>query len=516
MPEVVNVPKEQAEATRTPDENVSINTEKYLENTEIDGDITIVREESFSDIDFSFTEVPEAETVKSMLTNLSAGIFGMPYQFPEIVDSRLEGSEFGRKYAQKITSVMPVMFITPGEPIFMAGYSEKEKEGIMQMYGDDSEGLTVNDVLGDSSSAPFYTFNSRFELYSEYVNTMVRALSIFMGIGDERYSSSRRSKLKNFRLENILNEDFKGFFNASTSVAFYLDSDASVSESFSNSTTESMLSQKVNQYSDTAKELNFLFGSLNAGGIYDSMKSAVGDVSSALNKVSEHVGIGQSIIGRVTSGLTTVVSGGKMVFPEIWSGSDYSRNYNISMKLRSPDPDPLSIMLNIYIPLCCLTGLVMPVQMAYDANGYLSPFLVRATYKSIFNCELGIVSGLEISKGGEDKWNAAGMPTSVDVTMTIKDLYSTMFMSKADKNNLLNPYKGLMNNMAQLDYLALMAGIDMNKDWVFRKMKLKWLLEGSEIFNIPASVWQNFKEGANKTATRFLSRALGSDIRWNS
>lgn len=507
MPEVITVPKDQAEAERSPEENVVIDTQNVV--VEEDIDIEVVREEGyFSEIDFAFTEAPDANTVKNMLTNLSAGILGMPYQFPEIVDTRLTGSEFGRKFAQKIVSVMPIMFISPGEPVFMAGYTEKEKESVMQLYGDDSEGLSINDVLGNSATAPFYTFNSRFSEYCKYVDTMVRALSIFMGIGDEKYVSSRISTLKNFRLDNILNNDFKGFFNASTSVAFYLDSDASVSESFGNSTTESMLSQKVNEFSSTAKELDFMFGALNAGSIYDSMQSAVNDVSSVIGSISQHVGIGQSFIGRITSGLTTVVSGGRMVFPEIWSGSDYSRNYNISIKLRSPDPDPLSIMLNIYIPLCCLTGLVMPVQMGHDSNGYLSPFLVRATYKSIFNCELGMITSLEISKGGEDKWNAAGMPTSVDVSLTIKDLYSTMFMSKNST--------GLLNNMAQLDYLALMAGIDMNKDWVFRKLKLRTMLLGSEILTAPASVWQNFKEGANKTVSGFLSRTLGADIRWNS
>lgn len=471
-------------------------------------EITIIKESSFTNINFSFTSAPEANKVKNMLTSLSSGIFGMPYQFPDIVDTPVTGTEFGRKYAQKIASVMPVMFITPGEPAFMSGYSDDEKKAMMELYDHPDSDMKVEDIVGNNASAPFYTFNSKFQKYTSYVNVMVRALGSFMGLSDEQYTASSYDKISRFNLNNILNSSFKGFFNASTSVAFFLDSDASVSESFGNSSGESMLSSKVNSLSDTARELEFVLGSAGAGSMYETMKSAVGDVTNVMGDVASSVGIGEGIIGKLSSGLTTIVSGGKMIFPEIWNSSDYSRNYSISMKLRSPDPDPLSILLNIYIPLCCITALVMPKQMSSDANSYVSPFLVRATYKSIFNCDLGLVTGVEISKGGEDKWNAAGLPTSVDVTMTIKDLYSTMMMSSGRKE--------LMNNMAQLDYLALMAGIDMNKDWVARNIKLQALLFGNEIISTPSTVWQGFKSGANKTVSSFLNKALGADIRWSN
>lgn len=491
--------------TPSSSQDVRINTDL---NSIQDGDMRIVKEQKFEEIDFTFSEGISSSRANRIFTRLSGGIFGMPYQYSEDIDTPVDGTEFGRKYMDKIASIMPVLFICPGEPAFMAGYSDNERKGIMELMDSDSSGVSVDDIITDPE-APYYIFNSKFNKYKGYVNLMVRSLSNFMGLGGEYYYNGSK-RLYDFDLSNILNKDFQSLFNANTSVAFYLDAETSVSESFSNTTTESMLTQKVNSLSDTARELQFLVGDMSgiSGGIYDALKSTAGDAAGMAEGMFAHLGMNNGILSKITSGLSTVVSGGKMVFPEIWSSSDYSRNYSITMKLRSPDPDPLSILLNIYIPLCCLTGLVMPMQIGNNANGYLSPFLVRATYKSIFNCELGMVTSLDINKGGEDKWNALGMPTSVDVTMTIKDLYSTMFMSRTPS--------GLSCNMAQLDYLALMAGLDMNKDWLARNVKLRGLLEAGRITNAPVAAWEAFKSGANKTTAGFLNKVLKADVRWNS
>ena len=486
--------------------NVTVNTDPNKLEIE-DGDTVIVKEPAFTNISFSFTNAPSAGNARNMMKNITAGVMGMPYQYPDIVDMPIGNQVIGRKYAQKIASVMPVLFLMPGEPAYMTGYSKQKKRSMLELYDSEtSSGISVDDIVSKSSNAPFYVFNGTFGKYAKYVNLMVRSLANFMGLGGERYYEGG-GRLAYFSIYNILPSQFRGFFNAANNVAFYLDSDASISESFSNGTSESMLSQKVNSFSDTARELQFLFSSASAGNVYDAMQSAVGSVSSAMEGVADTVGLGKGIMSRISSALTTVVAGGKMVFPEIWSDSGYSKSYNISMKFRSPDPDPLSILLNVYIPCCCLAGFVMPKQMGTDANGYISPHLVRATYKSIFNCEMGIVDSLSFTRGGEDKWNAAGMPTAIDATLSIKDLYSTMFMSDS--------VKGLLNNVSELDWLALMAGIDMNKDWVMRNISLKAMLTAGSIMDAPNSMWNNFKIGMNNLVSGFLHKTIGSDNRWN-
>ena len=67
------------------------------------------------------------------------GIMGMPYQFMPHVDPRLrnnkgstEGAEFGRVYGERIVARMPLLIIAPGEPEFLAGFTETEKRNVAQ------------------------------------------------------------------------------------------------------------------------------------------------------------------------------------------------------------------------------------------------------------------------------------------------------------------------------------------------------------------------------------------------
>ena len=500
------------------EENVSVDTDPN--SIEIDGEsyTEIEEDEEFKEI-YSTSKKLSPSKIDSIVSTVSHGIFGMPYQFSKEVDIRITGDreeDFGRMYFSKIISVMPVMFITPGEPFFISDnkFMNDRRREVLQLYDDNSD-LTVDDVVNGKTSLPFYTFKSTFKEYVKYVNPMIQALALFMGMQDEEYYDGKGNthKLWEFDLYDILNKDFAKLFNANTSLALYLDAENSVSESFSNNTTESMLSQKVNSLSDTAKELSFLMGSAGVGNLYDTLNKAVSDTTASMGQALGELPIAGGVIRRITSSLATVVTGGKIIFPEIWSSSDFSRSYSINIKLRSPDNDPMSILFNIYIPCCCLAALALPRQIKNKANDYSSPFLVRATYKSIFNCQLGIVTSLSFTKGGEDKWNAMGLPTQVDVSMEIKDLYSTMFMSKNDSDK---HWSGLTSNVGELDYLSLMAGLDMNKSWYTKNLQLKLSLAAGEIKNLPSMVWNGFLEGMNRKASGFLSKALGADVRFVS
>ena len=72
-----------------------------------------------------------------------------------------------------------------------------------------------------------------------------------------------------------------------------------------------------------------------------------------------------------------------------------------------------------------------------------------------------------------------GMPISVDLNIDIKDLYNTMFISKS---------QGIINNTAQLDYLALMAGVDMNDVDARRSLTLITSIYA----NKPMDIFNNF------------------------
>src|SRR5699024_963177 len=115
-------------------------------------------------------------------------------------------------------------------------------------------------TLNVSGSGKYYTTQFNYDEYYDYVNKMMTALCYFTGLGDERVGIDGNSQLKNVAWQNVNSDAFKSYFNAKEAVIFYLDGLTSMSENFSNSTTESSLASTINGYSDQANELKFLLG----------------------------------------------------------------------------------------------------------------------------------------------------------------------------------------------------------------------------------------------------------------
>jgi hypothetical protein len=445
---------------------------------------------------------------KAMTESIN-GIFGIPYQFPKNVDPLVDGTEVGRKYMEKILSVMPVLFLTPGEPVFMAGLGKKAKAGminkVINALGGDHDNDDDPELDGDGR---YYSFAPTFMEYQRYANTALRALAIYMGIGNRRIptDNGHMVKLSNIRVDQLVSSDFKKLFGSNSVIPFYIDAETSISENFNNDTTESIVSQAANQGSDMVRQLKFVLGSHDIGGGLGMITKAIQGIGATTAGAADTLatGIGNLVVGsglmtRLKNELTTVVTGGKIIFPEIWNSSSYSRSYSITQKLRSPDPDPVSIFMNIYVPIILWISAAAPRQISNSSNSYKAPFLVRATYKSIFNCDLGLISSLSISKGGEDKWNGMGMPMTAEITVDIKDLYSTMQISKS---------QGLLNNTAQMDYLALMAGIDMNVLEPARMVNLATKLYMNKVTDFVPNVWGSVKESLNRRASSFLENTF--------
>ena len=184
-----------------------------------------------------------------------------------------------------------------------------------------------------------------------------------------------------------------------------------------------------------------------------------------------------------------------MLFPQIWSNSNFSKSYSISIKLTTPSTDRISWWLNIYVPLCHLMALVLP-RSEY-INSYTAPFIIKAFYKGMFNIDMGIITEMTFNKGKEGSWTKDGLPTVVDVSFTIQDLYSAMGMTSTEKM-----FKGLtLQNVAEMDYVANLCGININEPDVFRMVNL-WCA-----FNITNKVY-DFIPNLSMNVTQALSNSV--------
>lgn len=439
--------------------------------------------------DFLNNTVPNRsidQTVDNFLSTDTNGIEALPYQFMESVDRRIkQGSQntnVGRKYGEKIFSRMPLLFLTPCEPLFMDEFNKKDKNVLLNALFGNTTFDNAFEMLSNEESRRFYSADFNYEEYYRTLNIMLACVATYLGIQDEKiFINGTSTSIIDVDWTNELNNDFKTFFSSAENLIFYMDGFTSMSESFSNTTTESSLAGMINQTSDQIREIQFLFGSGNvASTLAEAVGSASKTIGSGLSSIAQ--GLAGGIIGSVTENLPSMMSdGGKVIFPKIWGDSSFDRSYQIDFKFRSPDHDSLSIFLNVLKPYCKLLSLVLPRALTdnKDPNFYRSPFLVKANAKGLFSIDMGIISSLSVTKGAECMWNDDGLPTQIDASITIEDLYqAALHTDSYDNNPIKNQYglTNIVNNTAYQDFLANMAGINIAKMEMGRKTAMYLML----------------------------------------
>lgn len=448
------------------------------------------------------------------------GVFGLPYQFLPSADPRTRMSSpfkgndtgIGMEYADRIVAKIPLLFIAPGRPNFMSRYSDSEKKTLMDnlimSFGNDWDEKyksTLTDLL--NGNGRYYTFQDDIKEYYHYVNPMCRMAAIYLGIQDVKLGKGIFGTLGTMDWGQYTIGSTISLNNATTftHIPFYIDTDTSISEDFGNSLTESSLASTVNGISDMAREINFLTG-YTGEALEQDWISQNFDVMSHMQNINDMVNdiLGHnSFLTNLSKHLTSVASGGKLIFPKIWSESDFSRSYNVKIKLVSPDCNKLSIFLNILVPLFHLIGLVAPQTIAQNPNGYTSPFIVRAIYKSFFNVDMGIITSMSVDKGGDCQWTVDGLPTSIEVSLTIKDLYETMGITKSSTDSW--KYDTL-SNTAQMDYIANLCGINMYKPEIGRQLTMWLYNNGTKVVDVPRDIWRNINQSIGSAITTFFRR----------
>lgn len=463
----------------------AISSHEENEKQQLDRQIEMIEE------DMDKKDLSDDEIVDSIIINNLNGIYGIPYQFMESVDPRLsKTNSLGRKYTEKIMSKIPLLCITPGTAEFMSNYSKDEQRGLLAALLNEGKETAIGDII--RKNGRYFTFAFDYNEYYKYVNGFAWAGARFLNIQDVVLTIGNQQAIASeFDWGKALNPNLKATFTSQEFIGFYMDSPDSVSESISNTTTQSQLSNAVNGFSDMAKELNFLLGStagktldiLDADQLSSSMEGIYQFADNYLN--------GSNLFKRVASGFATVATGGKLIFPEIWSDTDFSRSFDITIKLRTPDMDTMSWYINNYIPLCHLLSLAAGHQIKDNPNGYDKPFLVRAYYKGMFNVDMGIVTGMSIRKGKEAAWNADGLPTELDIDLEIKDLYNMLAIVDASE-----PKEFVTNNLL-MDYIANTCGININQMDIERSLEIYTILTTNKFKQLPNRIGRTIHDGVD-------------------
>ena len=485
--------------------NVS-DTAKKEENTETVDNTGSGYQPSLDTLNiFGSTTQAVQDTMYSKIDN-ALGIFGLPYQWLPVADTRIDGTaelgSLGEVYAENIISNMPLLLLTPGKASFMTKYSETEKKNILErLISNNMADTSLGDLLGQEGR--YYTFEATTSEYFKFFNPMARIAARYLELQDETIDGKYLDKIEwsEYILPKI--QSFADVGNMGA-IPFYIESENSISESFSNSTTQSTLASTVNSISDMGRELNFLLGySANANAI-KAMEDT--DINANIENVQATISglLGKNnFLNSLAGHLTTVASGGRLTFPEIWSDSSYGKSYDVTIKLTSPDADKLSLYLNILLPIFACVALVAPQSLTANPNGYMSPFLVRAIYKGIFCIDTGIITSMSISKGDEGKWTPDGIPTQAEISMTIKDLYQIMSVTSTELTDI--KYSTL-NNTSLMDFIASTCGVNIFQPEIGRMIDM-WLVNtfGNKISDfVKVDMWLGIKTSIANLINNFF------------
>lgn len=378
-------------------------------------------------------------------------IIGLPLQFMSNVDMRVGSSTYGKQFMEDILYDMSIACIKPGGPVLnpnLAGDDGNEithdvvestlrTVGKWKAYLDAVQEHGVGNTfkqylftLFKGGGARFYSFQSDYTHYTHYVNTLCHMFIGYLNIGDKEYDTPNGKKKYAFYNDEAAEIETDGGLGLHTqfgwdkAVYVYYSPESQLSHTFSNSTQASSLNNTLAEASNAVKEWGFF---INAAGFETGKEVASFTQELATNSMRD--GILSRLFGNATEGVTTVLAGNNLSLPEIYSDSETTVQHTFKIKLASPYGDPESVFLYVLRPLARLLAFSLPRQ--YGPNSYQSPFIVQAFSKGQFNCQLGIVTNLSITRcgNGGESHTIHHIPTELEVTLEIADMYEKVFLS---------------------------------------------------------------------------------------
>jgi hypothetical protein len=477
-------------------------------------DVTPVTRENKDDADMSSVPVSRDLSGYSKVLKKYINAFGSPPKYTEKVDPYYDSSNFkvGRAMMETWYSHPAIFSICPGTVDYLPGFSTKDKDdfwdSVSKVLSGDVKTLASEDRNLDINGK-LYAFKSAFKDYSNVVNLLARVSANYLGIGNVSnmvdgtkvpfnkfdygyYTNSGGSATASSIFSQTVNSIINSTVADYTYVHFFVNhSGASVNENISTSAGESELENALNQskLSSIQQNIQFLFG----GAIGDSAQSDVDAIIADMNKNTP-------LVGSFATMAKNYLKGGRLVFPKMITGVGYDKSINVQLQFTSVYGDRRSVFKYTILPAIHLLALATPKQLT--DNMYTYPFLCRVYQKGLLNSELAYISNLEFHRGGSDDtcWTVDNLPTEITATFTVTPLYSNLMVTSAK-----NPYLA-MHNTALMEYLATLCGLDLMANNLEVKLSNAMKLIENRITDIPTDFaksvpdlflvneWEKFKK----------------------
>ena len=242
-------------------------------------------------------------------------------------------------------------------------------------------------------------------------------------------------------------------------VGFRVEKSTDSSESLTNSVALPSIASTVNSQSQEARDRFNSAASFNLAGSKSMIQGAINAISGFMSGIISSVNM---------SGIFGILKGqGLIDYQELWKDSSFNKSYSFKVALRAVSGDRVSLAYR-YIIFLVLLSAALP--RAVGRNAYTSPFLVRGYLPGKIAIPIGIIDSLNITRGSSEfGWSVDGLPLSIDVTFTIKDLTPNMFLGLADSKNFMS----IIGQESSLsEFLMTLAGLSI-KDRLLLSSNIK-------------------------------------------
>lgn len=350
----------------------------------------------------------------------------------------------------------------------------------------------LNKVQEKSKSSPQQSANGKAAgayVANENAKTSSSSGGVLAGVGsasdnlgyNDYVNKSTEKTLFSPEPKDWASEFWHSMLGASEFLGFRITNSTDASESFSNSTQESAFARAYNEKVSSAMHVQ-----------NDIAGGAQGAVSADQNFLQKGVGMVKNLIGGVLGALKSfdclgitdlgqaLMQGSWIDIPEQYSGSDFNKSHSLSIQLRSPYGDLVSIYQSIIVPLACLLAGTLP--RGSGENSYTQPFLCRVYCKGMFAIPMGIIDSLSIKRGdSEFGWNYNQIPLCIDVSLSIKDMSPIMYLALNDSvyggifatDSTFNQYLNTLSGMGLFDQISAFSRIKRNLAYTSHRLRNK-------------------------------------------
>lgn len=227
-------------------------------------------------------------------------------------------------------------------------------------------------------------------------------------------------------------------------ITWRIDAKDTTSKSWSNSTKEPEISGTVNGVTAMTRsfETNTSGGKLGIGLIDGAIEGLKDVFKGALDTL--HL-----------TGLAALYNQSVIDFPEVWDSSDVSGDdYSFTIQCRAWSGNDLDVFQDVIIPIAFWLAAVCPLSTGKQS--FTHPFYLEAYSRGRFAFRNAMVTNVSMNFGvGNYGWRRDGVPLSVDINITIKDLSRAMHMPLVQNTDTFDDDNKFSDFMATLGAASL-------------------------------------------------------------